>query len=38
MLQVLYADVAEVDRDVASVSEVCYKCFKGMLQAFVQNV
>jgi predicted ATP-dependent protease len=35
MLQVFYADVTKVDGDVASVSEACCKCFKGMLQAFV---
>ena len=36
-----HVDVAKVDRDVAyvtSVLEACCKCFKGMLQAFVQNV
>ena len=31
-------DVAKVDWDVASVSEACCECFRGMLQAFVQNV
>ena len=34
-------DVVKVDRDVAdvaSVSEACCKCFRGMLHAFVQNI
>jgi hypothetical protein len=38
---VFYVDIAKVDRDVAyiiSVSESCCKCFKGMFQAFVQNI
>jgi hypothetical protein len=38
---VFHIDVGKVDRDVtyvASVSEACCKCFKGMLQAFVRNV
>ena len=41
MLQVFRMDVVKVDHDVtyvASVSEACRKCFRGMLQAFVQNV
>jgi hypothetical protein len=41
MLQVFYADVTKVNRDiayVANVSEACCKYFKGMLQTFVQNV
>jgi hypothetical protein len=41
MLQVVHMDVAKVDRDVtyvASVLEACYKCFRCMLQAFVQNI
>jgi hypothetical protein len=38
MLQVFYMDVAKVDRDVASVSEVCCKCFRDMWQASIQNV
>ena len=38
MLQVFYMDVAKLDCDVASVSEACCKCFKGILQAFVQNI
>ena len=36
-----YADVGKIDRGVecvASISEACCKCFKGMLQAFVQNI
>ena len=36
-----HVDVIKVDRDVAyvaSVSEACCKCFRDMLQAFVQNV
>ena len=37
MLQVFRMDVAKVDWDVASVSEACCECFRGMLQAFVQN-
>jgi hypothetical protein len=34
-------DVTKVDRDVAyvaSVSEACWKCFRGMLEVFVQNI
>jgi hypothetical protein len=41
MLQVFMPMFAKVDRDVthvASVLEARCKCFKGMLQAFVQNV
>ena len=41
ILQVFYMDVAKVDRDitrVASVSEVCCKCFRDMWQASIQNV
>ena len=41
MLQMFRMDIAKVDRDVAyvaSVSEACCKCFRDMLQAFVQNV
>ena len=41
MLQVFHIDVAKVDRDiayVAIVSEAYCKCFKDILQAFVQNV
>ena len=41
MLQKFHMDDAKVDRDiayVASVFEACCKCFRGMLQAFVQNV
>jgi hypothetical protein len=34
MLQVFYMDIVKVDRDVAYVC----KCFRGMLQVFVQNV
>jgi hypothetical protein len=40
MLQVFHMDDVKVDQDVAyvaSILEVCCKCFKGMLQAFVQN-
>jgi hypothetical protein len=35
---VFYMDITKVDRDVASVSESCCKCFRGMLQEFVQNI
>jgi hypothetical protein len=38
---VFHMNVARVDHDVtnvASVSEACFKCFRGILQAFVRNV
>jgi hypothetical protein len=38
---VFRTDVAKVDRDVAYVaivSEACCKCFRRVLQVFVQNV
>jgi hypothetical protein len=38
---VFHMNVARVDRDVtyvASVSEACFKCFRGILQVFVQNI
>jgi hypothetical protein len=41
MLLVFHMDVAKVDRDVeyiACASEICYKCFRGMMLAFVQNI
>jgi hypothetical protein len=39
--QVFHMDVVKVDRNVAyvaSVSDACCKCFRGILQAFVQNI